>query len=322
LIDTEVALLRQLHEAGWTGYTRLGSSSTDDPNTRNIEMLQGGSILSVFVSRPNEPTDELAVQTGVRVTNKSLPIPLDAGWIEYDDSTNLQLVINTKMDLAHTAQFYNQAMAAEGWLARDALRQLKDDKAFLPYIRGQQDVYISLVARPSGGTRIIVGDAARFSWQLKEPATAKTTAPADKPGIEAADFALPAGSSGVKFDVDAKQILFELADTTPTKLVGQFATGMEVLGWKRAKSGILSDEYALITFEKDKAEIQLRARPEAKATSATISGNGLWWNKPLPAVLTSFENWLRRNQKVASLEWLDEFAAAMHKIQAAKKPKP
>jgi hypothetical protein len=97
---------------------------------------------------------------------------------------------------------------------------------------------------------------------------------------------------------------------------------MEALGWKRTSSGILSDEFVLISFEKDEAEIQLRASPAAKATSATISGNGLWWNKPLPAVVTSFENWLRRNRKDASLEWLDDFAAAMHKIQAASTPKP
>jgi WD40 repeat protein len=316
LVDTEVALLRQLHEAGWTGYTRLAASSIDDPNARHISLLQGASILTVFVSRPADAPDELAVQTSVSISTKSLPIPPDAGWIEYDESTNVQMVINTKMDLAQTAQFYDTAMAAEGWLSRTAGRQIKDDKGFLPYVRGQQDVFIRLVTRPGAGTRIIVGDAARSSWQLKEPADAKAPTATDKPGIEAAEVVLPAGAKAVKFAVDEKQIQFEVADTTPPKLSEQIATQMEALGWKRASSGVTSDEYVLMSFEKGKAEIQLRARAAAKATTAMISGDGVLWNKPLPvvAVPISYETWLRRNRKDAALDLLDEFAAEMHKI--------
>jgi len=216
LIDTEVALLRQFHEAGWTAYSRLASSGAEDPNSRHISMLQGGSELTVSIGHPAESTDELVVQTSVSVSNKTLPIPPDAGWIEFDNSTEMQLVINTKMDLAHTAQFFDETMAAEGWLARDAGRQIKEDKGWLPYILGQKDVLIRLSARPGGGTRIVVGNAEQTSWQLQKPVEAKKQT--DKPGFEAADFALPTGATAVKFAVDQKQINFEVADTTPPKL--------------------------------------------------------------------------------------------------------
>jgi hypothetical protein len=123
----------------------------------------------------------------------------------------------------------------------------------------------------------------------------------------------------LKFDVDAKQIAFEVADTTPPRLGGLIATQMEALGWKRTSSGITSDEYVLMSFEKEKAEVQLRARAAAGATTAMISGDGLLWSKPLPvaAVPISYETWLRRNRKDATLDLLDEFAAAMHKIQSS-----
>jgi hypothetical protein len=220
------------------------------------------------------------------------------------------------MVLAQTAQVYIEAMAAEGWLARVVAGQSNKDERFLPYIRGQQDVFIHLLARPGGGTRIIVGDAARTSWQLKQPVAAKTRKPTEKTGIEAADFVLPTGAKAVKFAVDAKQIQFEMADTTPLKLSAEIATQMESLGWKRTSSGVTSDEYVLMSFEKGKAEIQLRARAAVKAAAAMISGDGLLWNKPLPvaAVPISYETWLRRNRKDASLDWLDEFAAEMRKI--------
>ena len=90
--------------------------------------------------------------------------------------------------------------------------------------------------------------------------------------------------------------------------------------WKRARSGVASDEYVLVRFEKGKAEISLRARATAKATTAMIGGDGLWWNKPLPiaAVPISYETWLRRNRKDATLDRLDEFAAEMRKIPTSK----
>jgi hypothetical protein len=73
-----------------------------------------------------------------------------------------------------------------------------------------------------------------------------------------------------------------------------------------------------MTYVKEKAEIQLRARSGAPSTTAMISGDGLLWDKPLPMapVRISYENWLRRNRHDATLDRLDEFAAEMHKIPA------
>lgn len=321
LTDVEAALLKQFHKAGWTAYTRLAASSSEDPKSRTISMLQGGSELTVAIGYPADSTQELVVQTSVNVSNKSLPIPPDAGWIEFDASTDLQLVANTKMDLQQAAQFFDSQMAAEGWLAREAGRQLQDDKGWLPYIRGQQDVLLRLAALPGGGTRIVVGDAATTSWQLKKPTSA--SAKSDQPGIEAADFTLPAGATVVKFDVDEKKIEFEVAGTTPQKLGEQFVKQMEALQWKRDGAGIVSDEYTFITYAKEKSEIQMRARANGKKATAMISGDGLLWAKPLPTapVRISYETWLRRNHYDATLDRLDEFVAEMHKIPSGGKSK-
>ena len=315
LIDTEVALLRQFHEAGWTAYSRLAASDTEDPNSRRISMLQGGSLLSVSISHPADSPDELVVQAIVSVSNKTLPIPADSGWIEFDNSSDLQLVLNTKMDLSHAVQYFDETMVADGWLARQAGRQIKDDKGWLPYIRGQKDVRIRLSARPGGGTRIVVGDAQRTSWQFQSPVEAKKST--DKPTLEAADFVVPNGAKAVNFAVDQKQIEFEVADTTPPKLSGQIATQMEGVGWKRTTAGVSGDDYVLMIFANGKSEIELRARASGNATKVMIGGNGLSWAKPLPigAVPISYGTWLRRNRKDATLDRLDEFAAEMHKTQ-------
>ncbi len=168
---------------------------------------------------------------------------------------------------------------------------------------------------------MVVGDAYRSSWQLEKPADdSEKKEKKELPGIEAADFALPSGAAGRKFDVDEKKIEFELSGTTAPKLGEQFAAQMEALGWMRDGAGIISDEYTFITYKQGRAEIQLRARGDAKKTTAMISGDGLLWTKPLPTapVRISYETWLRRNKKLASLDLLDEFAAEMRKIPPTK----
>jgi hypothetical protein len=319
LTSVEVTILKQFHEAGWTAYTRLNSSSNEEPDARRISMMQGGSDLSISIGYPADSTEELVVQTNISVSNKSLPIPPDAGWIEFDRSTNLLLVANTKLDLKQTTEFFDIEMEAAGWLSREAGRQFKDEKAWLPYICGQQDVLIRLIALPEGKTRILVGDVERSSWQLKKPDSADKKKA--KPGIEAADLTLPKGAAAVKYDVDQKQIEYELSGSTPAKLGDQFVERMEALEWTREKSGVISDEYVFITFTKDRSEVQLRARAEPKKATAVISGDGLLWTKPLPTapVRISYGTWLRREHKDASLDDLQDFAEEMMKIPATGK---
>lgn len=326
MTDVEVAILKQFHAAGWTAYTRLNASSAEEPDSRRISMLQGGSELTVSIGPPADAPGEWDVQVSARASNKSLPIPPDSGWIEFDNSTDLSMVANTKMDLKQTAQFYDKQMAAEGWLAREAGRHLEDDKAWLSYIRGQQDVLLRLTKLTGGGTRVVVGDAATTSWQLqKSDATAEkgTGEKADKPGIEAADFALPAGARAVKFDVDQKNIEYEVPDMTATKLGELFVAQMEALKWTRDGAGIVGDDYTFITFKQGKGEIKIRARTADKKATAMIGGDGLLWTKPLPTapVRISYETWLRRGRRNATLDLLDEFAAEMQKIPAAVKQK-
>jgi WD40 repeat protein len=322
LSDIEVALLKRFHDAGWTAYTRLASSGSEEPDSRHISMLQCGSQLTIFISHPADSRQELAVQTSISVTNKSLPIPPDSGWIEFDNSTDLQLVANTKMELEKTIQFFDAQMAVDGWLARDTGRHVRDGKAWLPYIRGQEQVLLHLLPLASGGTRIVVGDALASSWQLKTTHTEKGEK-TEQPGIQAAAFILPAGATSVKYDMDEKRIDFELPGVAPTKLGEQFVAQMEAQNWKREGAGILSDDYTFITFSKNKCEIQLRAHGDAQKASAMISGDGLLWDQPLPAppVRISYGTWLRRGHKEATLDLLDEFTAEMRKIPTGENGK-
>lgn len=318
--DVEVGMLKQFHAAGWTAYTRLAASGQEDPNSRSLSLLQGGSVMTVLIGRPADAPDELAVQTNITISNKSLPIPPDSGWIEFDSSTDLQMVANTKKDLNQTVEFYDKQMAAEGWLARDAGRKIEDERAWLPYLRGQQDVLIRLVALPEGRTRIIVGEAESSSWQLQESKPKKGADGSQKPGIEAADFSIPKEATNLKFDVDQKQIQFDLPGSSPMKIGDLFVKQFEKLEWKREGTGVVSDDYVFITWSKSKAEIQLRARGDAQKGSAMISGDGLLWSKPLPTapVRISYETWLRRNRREATLDRLDEFAKEMNAIPIGK----
>lgn len=315
--ELEVGILKQFHALGWTPYARLNASSREEPDVRHLNMVQGGNHLSVYISRPADAPNEFAVQTSVHVTNKSVPVPADCGWIEFDSSTDLQLVANTKMTLQQAVEFYDQQMKSEGWSARAAARRIdeeKEKKAWLPYIRGQQDATIRLVALPNGSTRIIVGKAEQSSWQLAKPP--EVSEENQKLGIEAAEFPLPKSITDLKFDVDEKRIDFKIKGLTTLELADEFGKLLEPKGWKRTSSGVKSPEYVLAEFKNDKAEIQLRARGETDHTSASVAGDALLWSKPLPtpAVRISYESWLRRHRYDTTLDRLDEFAREMSKL--------
>jgi hypothetical protein len=326
LMELEVALLKQLREGGWTPFSRLTSSHAEEPDSRMLTFLQGGSELNLSLGHPSDTKSEVMVQASVSLTRKSLPLPPDSSWIEFDASTQLRVLANTAMTLQETIAFFNTEMPLDGWLPREMGRIVdeQEKRAFLPYIRGQQDVLLRLATLPDGRTRILVGEAEGTSWQVKnETPESPDKSAKTQPGIEAADFELPKGASAVKFNVDEKQIEFDLPDVPPTKLGEQFAKQMEALGWERDGAGILGDDYTFITFKSGKAELELRARGQGKSSSVMLGGDGLLWTKPLPAlpVRVSYETWLRRGGKPATLELLDTFAEEMRKIPTTQPDK-
>jgi len=187
----ELALIKLFHAEGWTGYTRLAAAGNEQPDLRLITMIQGGLELSVMIGRPADQPDTWSIQTSVSLLDKSLPVPPDCSWIEFDSSSELSMVANTKMTLPQTIKFYDKEIATDGWRARDSGRVLNDKeaRAWSPYIRGQRDVTIGMQTLPDGSTRIIVGNPTELSWQLKKPAKVDTES--TKTGIEVADCPLP-----------------------------------------------------------------------------------------------------------------------------------
>ena len=315
LTDVEVFLLREFHKAGWTAYSILGSQQLEDPDSCTLYFLQGGSRLTVSVGNPAREPGRLSIQTTISVLNKTLPIPRDCGWVEFDSSTDLRFVGMTKMNLNEARTFYDQEMAREGWLSREAVRTEKDGKAWLPYHRGQQDMLIRLEAQPTGTTRILVGEV-KHSWQLKQ--IKKIDSNLLENGIEAADFPVIDDAESIQFDVDQKKIEFDIVEARPSDVAQHFRNVLGKLGWKSRVGGVASDDYSLTSFEKGKAELDIRARKEdgSNGSAVSVAGDGLLWSKRLPTApqRVSYGAWLRRNRHNASLDLLDEYAEEMQKV--------
>ncbi|MDZ4852660.1 MAG: hypothetical protein SGI77_25505 [Pirellulaceae bacterium] len=317
LLQIETNLLRKMHQAGWTAYTRLHASHNEEPDARNLEFVRNSSILSISIGKfPVKPSSYI-VQYGKRMTIYSLPIPGDSGFVEFDGVTEPYMVATTKMSLKETSEFYDKEMVAQGWLPREMGRSIKDDHHWLAYIRGQRDVSIGLVKQDNGRTLIRVGkDLEKSSWQL-----AKEKTPDDSNakivGIEAVDFPILEKSKPPSFDANAKSLEIQV-DATPLINVGeQYTKLLETLGWKKKSEGIMADDYVFLTFGKERSEIDLRARLKDGNAVANIQGSGLLWTKPLPGgqKRISYEAWLRLHRKPASLDWLDEYETEMQKIK-------
>ncbi len=318
LVDIETSLIRKFHQAGWTAFARLNTSKIENANTRDLDFIRGATTVKVMIQPQPAPAqpDAFSVSYSKFATTKSLPIPVDSSFVEFDGSTQPLLVASTAMSLEETRDFYAKQMAAEGWLRRDSGSLFKEKAGWMDFIRGQCDVSLALVTLDSGRTQIRVGeDLENASWQLRKPDQIDANVEAN--GIEAADVPALNGSAIIKYDPERQQIDLIAKGATTLSVLEAYGKELISRGWKTDGRGVKSEEYALDDFNKDKAEITLRATLQNGEVRATISGTGLLWNKPLPVAkqIVAFETWLRTNRHPASLEWLDQYATEMKQLQ-------
>ena len=322
ILSIETTLLKKLHEAGWTPFSRLHSSHNEEVDVRDMEFLRNGTVLRVSIRRfPADPTS-FHIQQSISSINHALPIPKDCGFVEFDGNTQPFLVATTNLSLEQTTEFYDKSMKSEGWLVHEIRRNEKEEQSWLTFRRGQQDVLIGLVKQEGGRTLIRVGDRLEnASWQLAKP---KPVADAKSVGasIEAADFPILNETKLATYDSNGKSIEVQVDGASMTEVADRYSQALQGLGWTIKGSGIRSDEYTFLTFTKEKVEMNLRARSMAGKIVINIQGNGLIWTKPLPGgkKIVSYETWLRQNKHSASLGLLDAYKVEMQSIATRRSP--
>ena len=319
VMEVEVELLRKMQAAGWTSYSRLNSAHNEETNQRNLLFLRDGLTTGISIGSLPDDASAVNVQYSQSLTTKSIPVPQDSGYVEFDGSTEPLLVASSSMSLGQACEFYDKGLADDGWLARESGRTIEDDHATLPYIRGQQDLTIHLRQMESGRTQIIVGNDLQNSWQLAKPKVADSAAS----GIEAVDFPVLNESKTASYDPQEKSISISMDATPLVQVADQYVLALTSIGWKLDGSGLTSDEYVRQTFVKDNAEIELRARMTDGKATVNIQGDGLLWNKELPGgkKWISYETWLKTNHQPATLDLLDKFEKEMSAIEI-KSPMP
>jgi hypothetical protein len=99
LVQIETELLRKLHQSGWTAYSRLNASHSESEDSRDLEFFRDGMLLRVAIDKyPADPA-HYNIQYARLLTTKTIPVPSDSGYVEFDDATQPYLVGTTSMDL-------------------------------------------------------------------------------------------------------------------------------------------------------------------------------------------------------------------------------
>ncbi len=315
ILQIETSLLHKLHEAGWAAYSRLNSSHNEEPDKRDFEFLRNGATLRVSVGKfPDDTAETYTVQYSLFPNNTWAPVPPDAGFVEFDGSTEPELIAITKMNLPEAREFYDRELTSHGWLTREIGRSLKDEQNWLPYLRGQCNLTVSLTKLPDGRTLVRIGDASGSMWDAAqhkdegdEPATA---------GLQAADFPLLNGTKTGRFDSLGKTIEVQLDGSTLANAAEIYTKALGELGWKADERGIRDEEYTFFNFTKDDQEISLRARKQDGVAIVNFEGDGLLWTKELPGgkQIVSYETWLRLSKLPPSFEFLERYETEMKAI--------
>jgi hypothetical protein len=317
LLQIETTLLRKLHAAGWAAYSRLKSSYREQADERDLAFLKNGMTLQVSIGRfPTDPTS-YTIQYSLFPNPSWAPIPPDAGFVEFDGSTEPALVATTRLTFDETREFYDRELTSQGWLIRKLGRSFKDEHGWLSYIRDQSDVTVGLTRLPDGRTLIQVGDVDDSLWEQSQT-TAEPADAAEAVGLEAAEFPRVNASQPATYDVIGKRLEVRVEKATLAAAAAQFSEALGKMGWTLEEGGIRADDYTLLRFSKQGKEIALRARLHDGDALVNFQGDGLLWTKELPTgrQVVAYETWLRLNKLPPGLEWLDRYEAEMRAIAA------
>jgi WD40 repeat protein len=319
LLTIETNMLRVMSAAGWMPYTRINTSHSEQEDSRDVDFVKNGTSLKVSAGKFPVAPDSYTISYSLFPNNSSVPVPTDAGYVEFDGSTDPRLIAISKMSFDDLRKFYDTEMAKDGWIVRKHGKSEKGDSAWLNYLRDQNDVTIGMAKLENGKTLVRVGEASGSLWENslpkdeEEQADEAVTAAV---GVEAADFPILIATGPPKYDPLGEQIEIPVDGSTLADAAAKYTEAIEALGWKHDGRGIRDEDYTFLTFEKDDHEITFRGRKANGKPMVDISGDGLLWAKPLPGgkQLESYETWMRKNNLPPGLEHLDRFEEEMKGI--------
>jgi hypothetical protein len=261
--------------------------------------------------------DSYTISYSLFPNNASVPVPPDAGYVEFDGSTDPKLIATTALSLAAARDFYDKELAKEGWIVRVGGHTMKDEYAWLQYLREQSDVTIGLTKLKDGKTLVRVGESNGSLWENSLPPEKEEGQEQEEViGIEAADFPILNDSKMAKFDAIEKTIEVQIDHSTLANAAEIYTKAIEALGWKHDGRGIRDEEYTFLTYEKGDEDFSLRAHSQDGNALVNFGGDGLLWTKPLPGgkEVVSFERWLRLNKLPPDLGLLDQYEAEMRAV--------
>lgn len=325
LLHVETELLRKLHGAGWTAIVRLDRGNSETADGRDFEFVKNGTVLRIFVQRDREDESLYVVSYGKSLSLHSLPVPPDAGLMEWDDYLDTRMVANTSLSLEEATAFYETTMPKQGWTPRKIGRRVEKEVVYLPYYWGQRDVTIALEPLGDGLTRIRAGAYSRTSWQTPDETVTTKSKPdqesTPKEGIEAADFPILRAAKAPTYDKGANRIKITLEKVSLVELSQEYAKAMKDLGWTAKPFGDPQEDSVSIHFEKGSKTIYYQSSIDPLGVgSVDLSGNGLLWSKAIASKqLISYGAWLRNNKYPATLKRLDDYRKEMENLPVMRK---
>ena len=321
LLQAEVELLKKLHAAGWTHLVRLNRSQPQEDKTRTLEFLKAGTLLLIRIQP--DPADEkiLNVHYTQTLATNALPVPPDAGVMEWDDFSECQMIANTGLSLENATAFYEESMQKQGWVPGPTGKNVGKDFVYLPYYNGQRDVGIALSRLDNSLVRIVSGKHSDHSWQPlprqrsseESESASSTDEPGETSGIEAADVPILHAANAASYDSVGGSIRFELAKIPLADVAKEYEVAFQQLGWTAKPFGEPTAESIGLHFEKDGEVLSYQSSIDPVGKSnLTLSGSCLKWTKPIaPTQLVSYASWLRNQKLPASLKSLEAFEAQM-----------
>ncbi|MBX3420753.1 MAG: WD40 repeat domain-containing protein [Pirellulaceae bacterium] len=318
LLTLETALLKSMVAQGWIPYSRLSASHSEKADERTISFLNNSIELRVSIAKDFSDASKYTIQYSSFPVSNSIPLPKDCTYIEFNGSPELQLVASSRLSAAELTQFFDAALAAQGWVVQQHGRIIDKDHCWLPYFRDQKDVMIGLKNLTDGWQRITVGNL-KSSGSFQLAAAPQQADPnEDRAGLEAADLPMIPTAQEIQYQPQEKIVSFKVPGLPLADLIQFYEEQLNSLGWTKQERSMVEQEFCYADFAKGTAKFTVRGNFQNGKAACNIQGDGLLWTKQLPGPKTavSYETWLRSQGniaqgKIATLEFLPQYEAEM-----------
>lgn len=199
-----------------------------------------------------------------------IPFPADAQAIKYDSQT-AKITFTSLTGVETLAEFYRQALAAEGWQENEAFSSADEVLALLVFNQGEATTSFTIFNIGFGNDTEVTISPSGFVWDNVEAE--------ESLALDTTNLPLPADAREIAYDPDFEEISF-MSDTDVETLAEFYRQLFTAEGWFESVT-ITAGSTTSLAFDRDESTIKVDLNNiDGTETEVLLTAYSFSWDSP------------------------------------------